>query len=100
VVIPVPTGPSAAALRSELWAGIHRIVRAAPDQRAAVVQEFVQRGEVVLGGLARLSPAERAERLRVLGSLVVSWRRLYQGLAPTVRNELAPVTALLERLQP
>lgn len=100
VVLPVPTGPSAAALRSELWAGINRIVRAAPDQRAAVVHEFVQRGEVILGGLARLSPAERAERLRVLGSVVVSWTRLYQGLAPTVRSELAPVTALLERLRP
>jgi hypothetical protein len=95
----VPTGPAPEALRTELWAGIHRIVRAAPDQRAAVVQEFLQRGEVVLQGLTRLTPAEQAERRRLLGSLVLSWKRLHGGLAPGVRAELAPVTALLERLQ-
>lgn len=99
-VVAMPTGPSAASLRAELWAGIKRIVRVAPDQRTAVVQEFLQRGDVVLNGLARLSPGERAERLRVLGTLIGSWRRLYQGLAPRVQTELAPVTALLELLQP
>jgi hypothetical protein len=97
--VMVPAGPSADGLRTELWAGVGRIVRVAPDQRAAAVQEFLQRGNVVLRSLSRLSPGERAERLRVLGTLIVSWKRLYQGLAPGVRAELAPVTALLERFQ-
>lgn len=99
VPLAIPTGPTPEALRTELWAGIHRIVRAVPDQRAAVVQEFLQRGDVVLQGLSRLTPAEQAERRRLLGTLVTSWKRLHQGLAPGVRMELAPVTALLERLQ-
>lgn len=99
-VIEVPTGPTAPALRTELWAGIHRIVRATPRQRAAEVQEFLLRGEVVLQALARLTSAERAERLRVLSSLVGSWKRLYHGLAPGVQSDLAPVTGLLERLRP
>jgi len=97
--VVVPTGPTPNSLRAELWAGIGRIVRVAPDQRTAAIQEFLQRGNVVLQGLSRLSPSERAERLRVLGTLIVGWKRLYQGLAPGVREELAPVTALLERLQ-
>jgi len=98
--ITTPSGPSPEGLRTEFSTGISRIVRAAPDQRAAVVQEFLQRGDVVLQGLSRLSATERADRLRVLGTLIGSWKRLYQGLAPGVRSELAPVTALLERLQP
>lgn len=98
--IPTPRVASATELRTELRAGIHQIVRAEPSRRSEAVREFIQRGEALLLLLDTLPPAERAERLRALATVTAPWRRLYQGLAPEVHKELAPVTALLARLRP
>ena len=94
----VPATPSAAELRAALWEGIKRIARAEPARRTVVVQEFLQQGEAMLQSLNALSPTERTERLRVLSTVLPPWRKLYQGLAPSVRGDLTPVTELLERL--
>jgi hypothetical protein len=95
--VVVPAGPAAAQLRAALWEGIKRIVRAEPARRTEVVREFLQQGEAMLQSLNALSPTERAERLRVLSTVLPPWKKLYQGLAPSVRGDLTPVTELLER---
>ncbi|MGV3723514.1 MAG: hypothetical protein ACO1SX_21675, partial [Actinomycetota bacterium] len=100
VAPPRPRIASAAELRTELRGHINQIVKAEPSRRAEVVRDFIQHGEALLLLLDTLSPAERAERLRALAKVVTPWRRLYQGLAPEVHKELAPVTALLARLRP
>lgn len=97
--VPAPVA-SAADLLAELRSGINLVVRAEPARRSDAVREFLQRGEALVALLNTLSPVERLERQRALLAVIKPWRRLYQGLAPNVHKELAPVAALLDRLSP
>jgi hypothetical protein len=99
-LVPAPPAPTLAApaaeLRAALWEGIRRIARAEPARRSESIREFLQQGAALQQALALLPPSDRADRLRALSTVLPPWRKLYQGLAPNVRAELAPVTALLE----
>jgi hypothetical protein len=94
-VPPVPL--SATTLKQGLWADVNDLVRASPEARTAAVRQFLETAGKRLATLAPLSPAERAGRLRAAKPVLTQWRRLYAGLAPTLREELRPAAELLER---
>lgn len=88
--------PTGTALRQALWADVNQLLRADPGQRAQAVSEFIATGRQRIAALAGLSPAARAGRLATARSVLIRWRRIYQGLAPGVRKELAPAAKFLE----
>lgn len=93
---PAPI-PSSAQLRTAVRAGLDQVLRASPDRRPEALRAFLQESERLFLGLARLAPAERQERLRQAQPLLTLWSQLYEGLAPPVQQQLAPISALLER---
>lgn len=105
---PLPTGAPRAGLAGELprtgselreavRGALGKLLRVAPDLRAAGLAELKDDLERLLAPLAALPPAERQERVRHLAPLVTGWKRLYGGLAPHVQRELAPVGEWLSR---
>ena len=54
--------------------------------------------ERIMAMLRDLSPVERDTRLRLLSTVVLPWRRLYDGLAPDVQRDFRPVGEFMDRL--
>jgi hypothetical protein len=91
----VLSGPE---LRLQLKAGLGALVRASPDQRASAVRDFMLDAERMMAMLRSLPTVERDTRLRLISSVVLPWRRLYDGLAPDVQREFQPVSEFMDRL--
>jgi hypothetical protein len=91
----VLSGPE---LRLQLKAGLSALVRASPDQRAGAVRDFMLDAERMMAMLRSLPTVERDTRLRLISTVVLPWRRLYDGLAPDVQREFQPVSEFMDRL--
>jgi hypothetical protein len=94
---PPPRAPTATQLRAALWADIHFLVRVDPSAREVAVIDFIEKADRRIAALSHLPPLIRAERIRHAATILKQWRRLYVGLAPNVKKELAPVSQWLER---
>ena len=92
------SAPSGIALRNQLKGHLGLLLRAAPDERVGAVRAFMVEAERIMGILRELTPGERDARLRLLSTVVLPWRRLYDGLAPDVQQEFRPVSEFMDRL--
>ncbi|MFN3651570.1 MAG: hypothetical protein ACK47B_18495 [Armatimonadota bacterium] len=94
---PEPPAVTPLVLRNALREALKRVVIAAPDARPEAVREFGRFGEELVKHLDAMPAAQRRDCVRFLLPAVTPWRRLYAGLAPTVKEQLSPVTELLDR---
>lgn len=94
----VPSIPTASVWSRSLKESVLRLLRASPDRRSAVLDEFLRE----MGNAAvflQAVPIERRPAYRAAGSkLYEQWSRLYRGLAPTVRTELEPADVVMRDL--
>jgi hypothetical protein len=95
---PMPVNLSPTAWSRGLRESVQKLLKAPPDKRSAALETFLcEAGDAAV--VFRAVPAERRGDYRSASSrLFDQWTRLYQGLAPSVRDQLDPADAVMREL--
>ncbi len=97
-VAVIPTVPPPTVWSKSLKESVLKLLRAAPDRRAAALDMFLsEMGEAAVF-LQAVSIERRPAYRSAASRLQDQWSRLYRGLAPSVREELDPADAVMRDL--